>query len=198
MLYSLVLKNQYNQPLPIEWDLLPDYNGENIYSLEAIDLYTSKMSEEDLRYVLLNEFGYDTSKQKMAIISKVGDYKATEIDYGVCFKENKQFLNAEFVLNCIKENINDKNFLNRIYNEFNKMQDKSPAFEDLISVIHRTPIMENELNNIYYIDYIELRSLGMFISTLLPPKYENEEIKNNIHYTTPDVIIKKDLTKESA
>ena len=29
--------------------------------------------------------------------------------------------------------------------------------------------MLNRHNNIYYIDYIELRSLGMFISTLLTP-----------------------------
>ena len=46
--YCLVIKRKNNDYLPVEWNLTKFYQGENLYTLEGIDKFTSKITRKEL------------------------------------------------------------------------------------------------------------------------------------------------------
>ena len=198
--YLLAIRKNHNVPDPVEWWLFPDYNGGKIDSLKDIDDFTSKISEEYLRNLLI-ESNMKTSEEitKQFIISHYENGAHRELDYGPCFQENSSFLTPYAVIEFIKQNINDKNLLNRIYNAFNKIMEKTPGFEDFLNAVNNLNTKNlRELNNLYYVDYLELRSLGMFISKILVPKLTNNIIPFPKSTNNDVKTVKKELIKEIA
>ena len=198
MKYLLALERNHNNYLPIDWNLLPNYNGAPVNELPQIDAYTSLLSENDLKKLLLNAnmISDEESTKNTVIIYYNDGYR--KLNFGPCFRENKGYLSKEYIYNCLLDNAKNKEFLNRIYNAFSKYHDKSPAFQDLLTAInHLTEDNLYQLNNINYIDYEELRSLGMFISSLMPKiQFKEVNLKNN--NGTPSSIYRKELTNKEA
>ena len=196
MKYSLAIEWKPNNYLPIEWNLLSNYNGAPVDELAGIDSFTLGMTEEQFRLILDTEFCFEPDK-KIVIYFIENGFKR-QLPYGPCFSDKKPYLDKEFIYNYLLSNAKEKTILNKIFNACNKFSDKTPAFHDLLSAINNLkPENINALNNIHYIDYIELRSLGMFITTLISPI---KSIDNDLSKAQPITLYsrKKELTKEAA
>lgn len=196
MKYSLAIEWKPNNYLPIEWWTLSSFNISSRDDLSAIDAFTTTISEKEFKFLLTSEFGYDANKKIVINFFEQGQIR--ELDFGPCFSDKSLYLNKNYIMNILLQNRNNKVFMNRIYNEFNKMVDKSPAFRDLISSLNRFDAENiNAFSNIHYIDYSELRTLGMFLCILLEPEVKKTNKNTNNNVITPgNIVIKKELTNK--
>jgi len=46
--YCLVIKRKNNDFFPVEWNLTKFYEGENLYTLDGIDKFTTKITRKEL------------------------------------------------------------------------------------------------------------------------------------------------------
>lgn len=115
--YCLVIKRNTNDFLPVEWNLTKFYQGENLYTLEGIDAFTSKISRSELADEIIkqNLASPDERFQSFAIIFK-SKKRTRELKEGVIFKEDNAVLSEEDLISYIIENQTNKQLLNEIFN----------------------------------------------------------------------------------
>jgi hypothetical protein len=115
--YCLVLKRKNNDYLPIEWNLLKFYNGENLYTLEGIDAFTSKITRKELIEEILNCNLVNPTDPfaGFAIIFK-NKNKTRELKEGSIFREDNAVLSEEELINFLVTIQDNKQLINEVYN----------------------------------------------------------------------------------
>lgn len=115
--YLLVIKRNNNDYLPLEWHLTSYYNGENLSTIEGIDSFTSKITKAELlaEVLKLNMIDDDEKFLDFAIIYYEKG-KNREEKEGTIFLEDQIDLNTENFINYIAKAVEDKIFLNQLYN----------------------------------------------------------------------------------
>lgn len=116
-MYCLVIKRKNNDFLPVEWNLTKFYNGENLYTLEGIDRFTTKITRKDLVQDLLAQNIINPTDQFscFAIIynTKKG---AREFREGAIFKEDNAVLSEDGLVDFLVTIQDNRQLLNEFYN----------------------------------------------------------------------------------
>lgn len=136
--YCLVLKRKNNDYLPIEWNLLKFYNGENLYTLEGIDEFTSKITRKELIEELLNNNLVNPTDPSFgfAIIFKSKN-KTRELKEGSIFREDNAVLSEEELINFLVTIQDNKQLINEVYNicHFKEESEKVKEFKFVLKNI---------------------------------------------------------------
>ena len=116
-MYCLVIKRKNNDFLPVEWNLTKYYNGENLYTLEGIDSFTTKTTRRELLEDLLSQNILNPKDQfeRFAIIYK-GKKGAREFKEGAIFKEDNAVLSEDELVEFLCRIQDNKQLLNEVYN----------------------------------------------------------------------------------
>ncbi len=171
MFYQLVMKKANNNYQPFDLKLFKNYEGEDLTSIIGIDNFTTKYKNEDeLKKDLLEANFiniYDLEKDLLIVYYE--NEKWREEKFGLLFQDDKNIIAVETIINFLKENINNPQVLNIIYNKFNNNKYKSMYLEILLDVLKniKVAIKNNKLKNINavkFLPYIERRNLGIFIN----------------------------------
>ncbi len=167
MQYMLVMERRPKDYMPFDYDKLSQYENENLNTLEGIDHFTSKFNdEEDLKEKLLqaNFIEENEFNSKMKIVFKENN-GIRENKYGICYKNEQEFLNYQFVIAFLEYCSTNPQAANRIYNEFIHQKDLSPFFRSVLEVMKNVRNASNPKNIYYakYLPYHELRALTLFI-----------------------------------
>ena len=167
MQYKLVMKNGNNNYQPFDFELLDSYNNENLNDLKGIDEFTSNYDDDlQLKYDLFaaNFIEYSDLDKPFKIIYYENS-RIRESKYGLSFKNSKDYLDSDKIIEFLNNNITNPLVLNKIYNEFQNKEQKSPALIIVLNVLKNVRKAEN-LKNIYYVKFLpyeEIRNLGLYI-----------------------------------
>lgn len=186
--YALVLKRGKNSFMPIDWAKFSVNKDKkpNEYSLEDIDAFTTSITLKELLETSINENFIEPTERMTSIeIIYYDNGNNRVLQEGPCFKDDKDYLDIDFITNYIIDNLNDYQLTNTIYIHLNKIVNKSAEeysinFMKLISSIRYSSVIikSNEdkktealkevikdcLNKI---TYNEKRKLGMYIGKKL-------------------------------
>ena len=115
--YCLVIKRKNNDFFPVEWNLTKFYEGENLYSLDGIDKFTTKITRKELIEELLscNIISPTDEFQDFSIIYKVKN-RTRELKEGAIFKEDNLVISEDDLITLLVNNYNNKKLLNEVYN----------------------------------------------------------------------------------
>lgn len=115
--YMLAIKRGNNNYLPLEWNLLSMYNGEDMFSLEGIDKFTSNTTHLDIiNDVLANHLASSNEKYDGFSIIYYENKKIREVREGVIFSSEKHLLDSEYFIDFIISNLGNKNMINNVIN----------------------------------------------------------------------------------
>lgn len=136
--YCLVLKRKNNDYLPIEWNLLKFYNGENLYTLEGIDTFTSRITRKELIEELLNNnlvSPTDPFADFSIIFKSKG--KTRELKEGSIFREDNAVLSEEQLIDFLVSIQDNKQLVNEVYNicHFKEESEKVKEFKFILKNI---------------------------------------------------------------
>lgn len=115
--YLLSVKRGNNDYLPLEWNVLPCYEGENLHTLEGIDEFTSKQFMPSLMMMAIEEqivSGDERFQDVVIIFKEKGKYR--EVKEGSIFKDRCEVLNRNYLISQIISYGDDKEFRNYIIN----------------------------------------------------------------------------------
>ena len=185
--YLLSIRRGNNDYLPLEWNVLPCYEGENLHTLEGIDEFTSKQFKTSLMLVALEEkiVSEDERFQDVVIIFKEkGKYR--EVKEGSIFKDRCEVLNRDYLISQIISYGELKDFRNYILN-LNFGDEKSFALDKFMFFIKNYEAFsakgEKALNIglqiIKDIPYKEYRKLAISIINRIDLMNSHKE-KNNL------------------
>lgn len=189
--YCLVLKRKNNDYLPIEWNLLKFYNGENLYTLEGIDEFTSKITRKELIEELLNNNLVSPTDpfSGFAIIFKSKN-KTRELKEGSIFREDNAVLSEEELINFLVMIQDNKQLINEVYNicHFKEESEKVKEFKFVLKNIGIFKLkgengVKGALSIFKSISYENKRTIILrIVDTILPRIMKNQpnklELKN--------------------
>lgn len=169
--YMLVIRVDKNNYRPLEWEQLPEYNKEDLTTLEGIDQFTSKQKE----YILLSDI-MDNSLvepndffQSFAIIYREKG-RVREVKEGVIFIEESNSINDKEIINLIKDNYSNKNLINHIINILNKNNEQQTNKELIVILKNLNFFAEKSKNALIAaldkykeLPYKEKRTIGLNI-----------------------------------
>lgn len=187
--YLLVIKRNNNDFLPVEWNLTEFYQNENLYTLEGIDAFTSRLTQVELLTELVNKKIVDFNEVFMSfsIIYRQNN-KTRELKESPIFKDETQILSEDELIDFIIENIEDKVLLNEIFNILNP-KDKDEKILQFKFVIKNIDLFKSRgttgiraaLSILKDISYEKKRSIIIRISKTIIPKTISKRLnKNNI------------------
>lgn len=128
--YMLAIKRGRNDYLPLEWNMLKDYRGEDLTSLEGIDAFTSRFYMCDLVDLILEENIVDSDEKYESFVILYNEKgKNRELKEGVLFFDQVQAMNVENFVSFLLEKRLDKQILNRIDNILGKYISYKEVFE---------------------------------------------------------------------
>ena len=187
--YLLVIKRNNNDFLPVEWNLTDFYQNEDLYTLEGIDAFTSRLTQVELLTELVNKKIVDFNEVFMSfsIIYRQNN-KTRELKESPIFKDETQILSEDELIDFIIENIEDKVLLNEIFNILNP-KDKDEKILQFKFVIKNIDLFKSRgttgiraaLSILKDISYEKKRSIIIRISKTIIPKTISKRLnKNNI------------------
>ena len=186
--YSLVLIRGKKDAMPIDLvRLTRTTNKENlVYSLKDIDLFTSKMSEEELINKLLEGNYIDAYEAFNRIgIIYYENGRSRELPEGPCYIENSMFIDVENVYRFIIDNLNNSQIINKLYNSLVKFDndEATKKFIDLLNYSIKVTKTSDEIRiqaikelireylyNLYSVSYFSYRKIAMYIATKMVDK----------------------------
>lgn len=182
--YLLVIKRKNNDFLPIEWNLLKIYKGENLHTLEGIDSFTRRITTPELATEIIEAHLVDPKEEfeKFAIIynTKKG-YR--ELKEGTLFKENNIIYGEDDLIKFLEKNKNNKELLNNISNlcNFKDKEEKVNEFKFVLKNLdlfaaRGTNGVKAALSTFKQISYEKKRSLILKITDKIIVKLTPEEI----------------------
>ena len=168
--YSLSIRRGNNNYYPVEWKYLTDEKINDEYNLEEIDNFTTSLSEEEMKYKLIegnyiNE--YEVSCPFIIVYFEKDNIRI--LNEGVIFNNNKDALNKQFIIDYIIENINNRQLMNKLYNAINKYNKENPKLNEFLYVINKTKEIIPELipkriiGTFSNLNYIDRRRIGVYI-----------------------------------
>lgn len=189
--YLLTIKRDNNDYLPLEWQLTNLYEGENLFSLEGIDQFTSKTTRPELVREVLNENMIDgKEKYESFAIIYYEKGKTRELKDGTIFQEDENVLSEENFILFIMDNIENKAILNQIYNAC-ACKETEPKLEEFKFILKNIAFFINKGKNAVYaalstfknISYEKKRSIILKTSKRILSKQSN---KQKAHLTKTD------------
>ena len=164
-------------------DFKPIFYCKNMYDIEEIDKYTSKYSKEEFIKHLINE--NDIKDDNICDIQIIyADNGIRRLNTGVIFKE--EYINNfyEYIFNFIKNNINDSNLLNDLYQKINNDKLISDYAKQSFNVLFENRHLHDDinfmLNYLSVCDYFDLRTLYLLIKKNIKIKTNNDKQKQSI------------------
>ena len=144
--YMLVIKNKKRNYAPIDWKSINKKNS-SISSLKGIDDFTSQYEEEELFNLLIEHHLIEQRNEndEIAIIFKEKD-RIREVKEGILFKNNKDLISDETYITNILKNINNKNFINNIYNLCNSLG-KSEEIKNIKYILKKLDFFKQKGSN---------------------------------------------------
>ena len=124
--YCLVIKRKNNDFLPVEWNLTKFYKGENLYTLDGIDAFTSKVTRQDLIKELLDQNLVIPTEEftSFAIIYKSKN-RTRELKEGTVFQEDNAVISEDTLIEFLMSIQDNKQLLNEVFNQCHfKEEDK--------------------------------------------------------------------------
>ncbi|MGN1338058.1 MAG: hypothetical protein ACI4WW_06255 [Candidatus Coprovivens sp.] len=114
--YMLVIKRDNRDYLPLEWNLVKNYDNENLNTLEGIDNYTKKINEAALllEFIDKNILSPNEKYKGFAIIFNEKG-KTRELKDGPIFITESSCLDTKNIIGFLNANINNKEFYNVVY-----------------------------------------------------------------------------------
>lgn len=158
--YLLTIKRDNNDYLPLEWHLTSLYEGENIYTLEGIDKFTSKMRRPELIAEVLEQNMVDGKEkfESFAIIYYEKG-KTRELKDGTIFQEDENILSEENFILFIIDNLENKSILNQIYNAC-VFKETEPKLEEFKFILKNIPYFASKGKNAIYAALSTFRSIS--------------------------------------
>lgn len=136
--YCLVIKRKNNDFLPVEWNLTKFYQGENLYTLEGIDTFTSKITRKELIQELLslNILNPDDEFMNFSIIYKSKN-RTRELKEGSIFHEDNAVISEDQLIDFLVGIQDNKSLLNEVYNlcHFKEDDEKVKEFKFVLKQI---------------------------------------------------------------
>ena len=136
--YCLVIKRKNNDYLPVEWNLTKFYQGENLYTLEGIDKFTSKITRKELVTELLNQniINPDDEFMGFSIIFKSKN-RTRELKEGSIFHEDNAVISEGQLIDFLVGIQDNKALLNEVFNlcHFKEDDEKVKEFKFVIKQI---------------------------------------------------------------
>jgi hypothetical protein len=168
MLVIRVDKNNYR---PLEWEQLPEYNKEDLTTLEGIDQFTSKQKDYNLLSDIMDKSLVEPNDffQSFAIIYREKG-RVREVKEGVIFIEESNSINDKEIINLIKDNYSNKNLINHIINILNKNNEQQTNKELIVILKNLNFFAEKSKNALIAaldkykeLPYKEKRTIGLNI-----------------------------------
>ena len=169
--YMLVIRVDKNNYRPLEWEQLPEYNKEDLTSLEGIDQFTSKQKEYNLLSDIMDKSLVEPNDffQSFAIIYREKG-RVREVKEGVIFIEESNSINDKEIINLIKNNYSNKNLINHIINILNKNNEQQINKELIVILKNLNFFAEKSKNALIAaldkykeLPYKEKRTIGLNI-----------------------------------
>lgn len=169
--YMLVIRVDKNNYRPLEWEQLPEYNKEDLTSLEGIDQFTSKQKEYNLLSDIMDKSLVEPNDffQSFAIIYREKG-RVREVKEGVIFIEESNSINDKEIINLIKNNYSNKNLINHIINILNKNNEQQTNKELIVILKNLNFFAEKSKNALIAaldkykeLPYKEKRTIGLNI-----------------------------------
>lgn len=169
--YMLVIRVDKNNYRPLEWEQLPEYNKEDLTSLEGIDQFTSKQKEYNLLSDIMDKSLVEPNDffQSFAIIYREKG-RVREVKEGVIFIEESNSINDKEIINLIKDNYSNKNLINHIINILNKNNEQQTNKELIVILKNLNFFAEKSKNALIAaldkykeLPYKEKRTIGLNI-----------------------------------
>ena len=136
--YCLVIKRKNNDYLPVEWNLTKFYQGENLYTLEGIDKFTSKITRKELVTELLNQNIINPEDEFMgfSIIFKSKN-RTRELKEGSIFHEDNAVISEDQLIDFLVGIQDNKALLNEVLNlcHFKEEDEKVKEFKIIVKQI---------------------------------------------------------------
>lgn len=128
--YYLVIKRKNNDFRSVEWNLTKFYQGENLYTLEGIDKFTSKMTRRELieELLALNIITPTEEFENFSIIFQ-GKKSPRELKEGTVFKEDNAVLSEDELIDFLFDIQDNKQLLNEVYNICNTKNEEARVQE---------------------------------------------------------------------
>ena len=169
--YMLVIRVDKNNYRPLEWEQLPEYNKEDLTSLEGIDQFTSKQKDYNLLSDIMDKSLVEPNDffQSFAIIYREKG-RVREVKEGVIFIEESNSINDKEIINLIKDNYSNKNLINHIINILNKNNEQQTNKELIVILKNLNFFAEKSKNALIAaldkykeLPYKEKRTIGLNI-----------------------------------
>lgn len=169
--YMLVIRVDKNNYRPLEWEQLPEYNKEDLTTLEGIDQFTSKQKEHILLSDIMDNSLVEPNDffQSFAIIYREKG-RVREVKEGVIFIEESNSINDKEIINLIKDNYSNKNLINHIINILNKNNEQQTNKELIVILKNLNFFAEKSKNALIAaldkykeLPYKEKRTIGLNI-----------------------------------
>ena len=202
--YSLALMRGKNNFLPVDWVRLnTEYAHSFLYSLRDIDQFTSTITKEDLLNDLLSKNLISEKEVACPVVIIFYENEGTRIlQEGPCFMEDKDYLDYHTINTYIKDNIYNRQLINKIYNDIKNTTEVSVLnFANLLNYSGEILKSKGEIGSIAVLDLIDtymkaldypaLRKIGMYIAKNLIEK------EKSFSYTINGVVDKIWITKEN-
>lgn len=207
MAYYLTIQKNKSEFKQINISLLEEFKRiskfKNGYSLEEIDHFTSMFDDEVKLKELLYDKGLITSEditKEISIKQKINN-ELVKVRYGLIYKINKKYLDAQYLRSRLLSLQSDKNFLKKLVSYYrnsyscvievseikNYLFDKSSEVDINLTLnsFFLKEIFQQDKNTLEYkLKYKSFHDLSMFVQ-----KYINE----NIEFCMSDYDVKKRL-----
>lgn len=136
--YCLVIKRKNNDFLPVEWNLTKFYQGENLYTLEGIDTFTSKITRKELvqELLTLNIINPEDEFMGFSIIYKSKN-KTRELKEGSIFHEDNAVISEDQLIEFLLGIQDNRQLLNEVFNlcHFKEEDEKVKEFKFVLKQI---------------------------------------------------------------
>lgn len=184
--YMLAIRRHNNDYLPLEFNLTKEYEGENLNTLEGIDSFTTKCEDFELIDSIIDDNIVDPNERfEDFVIIYYEKSKCRELKEGPIFKKDENILNIEYVTRAIVSLLDDKSFMNHIYNLKDKFSSESTL--ELIYLLKNT-------NVLYSLSSDSARIIASLINSM---PYEDRRIIGYIVYNKINSISKAQEMKKS-
>ena len=187
--YRLAIKRGNKDYLPLEWNLVSTYNGEDLTTLEGIDAFTTKTDIPGLFQEIIDKAIIDP-EEKVQDVSIIFYEKGNirEVPHGAIFNEFQGKINSNTLVEFIKENIHNKQLMNKIYNFLTKYQGNKPI-DELRLFLQNTNVflakgekyINVALDSTKDIEYETLRNIVLYIELTLKPELEEEKAQKKTY-----------------
>ena len=171
--FVLVTEKRPNSFEPIYW------TNNSLYNLRNIDNFTSKFNEEVFRKVLVDNSLLAKEDEEAPFQIIYNDNGIRKLKSGVFFKEDYSDNIFRYIISFIKDNYNNKELLNNLYQKVHSDKIISNNSKNIIYNVfanRQFDLNEDILNTLNQSDYVDIRNIYYYIRKELEPKLNKKRV----------------------